>query len=694
MYKKKLDVGFNKLLEINNDFKRQIESSSKVQILGNSVYLNKKLRKFILKPEQSIIDSKYTPNVFKRILISKSKIRNQNTQKTTKQLWKMKNINNFKTERVNVELELLHFLKEILEKRLYESNIGLIDVFVISSSWNELDALVLQLKNEGNKELLDSVVDRLVELQFLYNLPLNDVVPIIERSGNFQILCDVLVSTHDVDSLKKLCNFCHKYGFFKIEVWALRKLLNQINIFSYQDRLSHLENLMSNLDVDYSYSDEEILSLDLNSESTLASYIIRKILNGIESSRVVHCTDISKVMIVGMHQGTGGSPQKAMRLASYLQQNSEYNCIYVSPSYTPNNTQAQNKDLFNSGVLTKVLEDIEVDEEQLKREFQLEFIEDVHPNYRRKSILKFIEVFRSASPEVVHIIGTMELEIQAAVAALIVGIPKIVVNPGMMSPEEYAITVQHKVESNFNLEVLKDLILFPNISLYNNSKVAALNFDEWLGVEDYTNVLYNGINLPNNESYNKANNLKLKYGKHESSKIIGVIGRLAYEKLPFNILEAMKTLSKDSSFDDISLVFIGDGPLREPMYEYILEHGLSNRVFIYGFTTEMDEIYPDLDLCLLVSLGEGLPNVLLEAQSHGVPILTVDVGGCVETIKENDTGIVLQNNTPQEISTKIVHVLLDKSFLESASNNARQWVRSNFSMKTMSDNAIDIYNNK
>jgi L-malate glycosyltransferase len=61
-------------------------------------------------------------------------------------------------------------------------------------------------------------------------------------------------------------------------------------------------------------------------------------------------------------------------------------------------------------------------------------------------------------------------------------------------------------------------------------------------------------------------------------------------------------------------------------------------------------VLPGLDLLVLPSEFEGHPEVILEAISCGVPCLCSDVGGCAETIRDDQEGYILRENTSQGIA--------------------------------------------
>jgi glycosyltransferase involved in cell wall biosynthesis len=98
-----------------------------------------------------------------------------------------------------------------------------------------------------------------------------------------------------------------------------------------------------------------------------------------------------------------------------------------------------------------------------------------------------------------------------------------------------------------------------------------------------------------------------------------------------------------------------------------------------------------LDLLLLTSAGEGLPNVLLEAQWVGTPIVTTDVGGAGEAMFEGETGFLGPNDDADAIAALACRILADADFRARAAAAGPGFVRSRFSMERMLDGTIALY---
>lgn len=722
----KLLVFFDK--EKISDIKYQVDKDSTLSVLGYNIALNKKTRKLILKPRQSLIDSNYTPKIIKNRLSTNdiddnylSNVLNSDNAKAVTQAklplsikiddTPLSQITKTLSSKLKHEASIPQknqTLKSINEKiyleQLYNKNQSFMDLFIVNFNFENLQNVISNLKKQGDSNSLDSMINRLVVLNEVYKFPFDKMVNLLETSGDIQKTKDYLLweYTRQVSEQKvlhKLYLISKKYGIYLIELWSLAELI-KIDRNKYINEYEELLRVLKSLNIFYEpiKSFTQLSDFNVNREVLLVSHVCNKILEDASISLKPTSFDASRVIVVGMHQGTGGSPQKAMRLASCLNNYTDKNVTYISPSLAPNGSAIQNTELVNSVSDIIVLDDISAETNESFNGYGIseDYLNRLYPKYRKNSIIKFIKVFDEIRPEVLHVIGTLELEIQAAIAAIIVGIPKIVLNPGMMNPTEYAVTSQHILECNFNKDILLNILKYDNVKLYNNSYISANSFDKWLGLNSTdslckTGVLYNGIHIPDQSiEVNKVEALRNQLMVSKNDLLVGIVGRLAYEKLPFNVLEAIKIISKKRT--DIKFVFIGDGVLRESMEYFIHNNGLENQVSIFGFTSDMPIMYSAMDLCVLISLAEGMPNVLLEAQSFGVPVLTSDVGGCCETIIERVTGSTLQNNNPQTIAKGILKIFNDRLFMESSSVEAKKWIKENFSMPKMVENATDIYN--
>ena len=97
------------------------------------------------------------------------------------------------------------------------------------------------------------------------------------------------------------------------------------------------------------------------------------------------------------------------------------------------------------------------------------------------------------------------------------------------------------------------------------------------------------------------------------------LGSLSERKRPMLLLSAFKQLMTESPL--VSLVFIGDGPLRGRLQDKIKEHGLL-RVSLTGFLSQPMDVVRSSSVMILPSVSEGVPRAVMEALFVGTPCVT------------------------------------------------------------------------
>ena len=98
-----------------------------------------------------------------------------------------------------------------------------------------------------------------------------------------------------------------------------------------------------------------------------------------------------------------------------------------------------------------------------------------------------------------------------------------------------------------------------------------------------------------------------------------------------------------------------------------------------------------MDLFLLTSFGEGLPNVLLEAQWAGTPAVVTDVGGAKEALEPGVTGWAVDTDEPQDLAARIKWLHDNPAVLQAARIKGPQWVRQQFGITRMVEETIRVY---
>jgi glycosyltransferase involved in cell wall biosynthesis len=145
---------------------------------------------------------------------------------------------------------------------------------------------------------------------------------------------------------------------------------------------------------------------------------------------------------------------------------------------------------------------------------------------------------------------------------------------------------------------------------------------------------------------------------------LGVLGRLSSEKGGDVFLQACKLLrDRDVAF---SAVFGGDGPDRRQLRELSESLGLGSVIAFAGTISNLDEFYNSIDLLVLPSRSEGLPNVLLEAIARSVPIVATRVGEVPTVLEEDGLGLLVPPERPDALADAIDEALHSLEFSQQA----------------------------
>jgi glycosyltransferase involved in cell wall biosynthesis len=123
------------------------------------------------------------------------------------------------------------------------------------------------------------------------------------------------------------------------------------------------------------------------------------------------------------------------------------------------------------------------------------------------------------------------------------------------------------------------------------------------------------------------------------ARVVGASGRLSPEKGFGVLVEAAALAARDDPA--LGFVLFGDGALRPQLERRAAALGLTGRFVLAGFRTDQDRFMPFLDLLVLPSFTEGMPNVVLEAFAAGVPVVATAVGGTPEVVEDGTNGFLV-----------------------------------------------------
>jgi glycosyltransferase involved in cell wall biosynthesis len=123
---------------------------------------------------------------------------------------------------------------------------------------------------------------------------------------------------------------------------------------------------------------------------------------------------------------------------------------------------------------------------------------------------------------------------------------------------------------------------------------------------------------------------------------------------------------------------IGDGPERPKLIQQINALGLQGTVHLPGYMQEPQRFLEEVDLMVLPSHTEGLPNAALEALLMEVPVLATRVGGTPEVITDGETGRLVPSHSPEALAGGILDFIADSEAWMRMARRGKDMVAANF----------------
>jgi len=161
-------------------------------------------------------------------------------------------------------------------------------------------------------------------------------------------------------------------------------------------------------------------------------------------------------------------------------------------------------------------------------------------------------------------------------------------------------------------------------------------------------------------------------------KVLISVGRLAEAKDQITLLRAIKKLRDNNRA--IFLAVVGEGEMRPLLEASIRELQLERHVCLLGNRTDVETLLPCADVFVLSSRREGLPMVLLEAMSCGLPIVATRVGGIPEVVDDSINGFLVPPENPSLLAEALEQSLSLPDWLGRVGAVNREKIEREFSM--------------
>lgn len=175
----------------------------------------------------------------------------------------------------------------------------------------------------------------------------------------------------------------------------------------------------------------------------------------------------------------------------------------------------------------------------------------------------------------------------------------------------------------------------------------------------------------------------------EDGPVILFAGRLAEQKRVLDLLKAVDILQH--LYLRIRVLVAGEGPLKSDLMKFAGAVELNERVLFLGLRQDMDRLYAASDMVVLPSSYEGLPNVVMEAQLRGLPVIAAAAPGTIELVHHQKTGLTYPVGDSTELARLIEEFISEPEKAEKLGAQGREMILNDFSVARMADRFEDLY---
>ena len=297
-----------------------------------------------------------------------------------------------------------------------------------------------------------------------------------------------------------------------------------------------------------------------------------------------------------------------------------------------------------------------------------------------KDIYKIVKIYKKLKPDIVHHFGIRQI-VHGNIAARLAGIKK----------SYNSITGLGSVFISGNI-ILKFFIL-------TVLKISLLFKKSYILVQNKQDLDFVKKKLPNKNNIllpaSGVDTNKFLQTKEPRGNVIFLFAsRIIKDKGIIELIEATKQLKSQKNKFELYIAGSPDFQNKSTISHVQLKTWESLGYIKYlGLVNDMEQLYKKVHVGILPSYREGLPKSLLEAASSGKPIITTDVPGCNEIVKNEFNGLIVPPKDSNELMKAMKKLILNKKLRISMGKKGRELIKKNFSNSKTTKSLINLYQN-
>jgi glycosyltransferase involved in cell wall biosynthesis len=303
-------------------------------------------------------------------------------------------------------------------------------------------------------------------------------------------------------------------------------------------------------------------------------------------------------------------------------------------------------------------------------------------------IMKLTFILRTLKPrpDIVHC-WLLVANLAGSIAARLVGVRQVVTSVR---------NIQSEVEFNYynpRWQRILECATVPLVSVITaNASAVAVDYQAFTRVSARkVFTVPNGVDIAAFRLLTPQERLEKRrgLGLMSTDLIVGTVARLAPEK-DFETFFRALALARPK-LSSLRCLIVGDGPLRAHLETFCASLNLTASVQFLGERKDVGDLIQCYDVFLLSSFIEGMPNVVMESQLLGTPVVATRAGGTVDLIRDGETGLLAPLGDAESLAACLVRMLTEKELRDRVCRAAGEQIRNNYTVEQLVARTENIY---
>jgi glycosyltransferase involved in cell wall biosynthesis len=309
----------------------------------------------------------------------------------------------------------------------------------------------------------------------------------------------------------------------------------------------------------------------------------------------------------------------------------------------------------------------------------------------QKWMRELLETVKLNKIDLIHVCDYEYLTSAIPIFAKQKHIPMVIVNDALIGVSySFGTTFLDRLSRGYTYSIGKKILERYDRIVLLYSKLAEETMTLGLPKEKIT-VIPNGIDSKMIISYKNQTDkesLRRRYAINDE-KVILYVGRLVKVKRVNIVLEVLQKLLNEGF--SVKALIVGSGPQRAWLEKKF--SSIRRNIVFTGFIPEKEKYacYSLASLFILPSISEGLPTVLLEAASMGLPIVASNVNGIPDIIIHGKTGFLVDMWCSDQYLEYTRELIMNEDLARRLGENARRHVENNFSWDVIAKKYQELY---